>query len=259
MAVSEQEVANILAKIQDRRDWRPTPKVEASKVEESKNFFARCWSKMTSFCCETVEKTKTKADELVNGPKDQRLPFHPTRQNCSTFVQALCHVADIEMNADVTVFRLIGESFPPIIRKIGICIYQWSCAAAEAIAPLLRKIIPEGIRNWLCEKILLVWHAFIKLLHFLFVALPGKLLMLTAGDSLMDLDQDALLEERKGAPWYIPAIVWRYVHYNIIHPIGVRDFQLAHKEKAVEKGYEWSTYIYKEAVTIKETIVPPPD
>ena len=83
--------------------------------------------------------------------------------------------------------------------------------------------------------------------------------MLTAGDSLMDLDQDALLEERKGAPWYIPAIVWRYVHYNIIHPIGVRDFQLAHKEKAVEKGYEGSTYIYKEAVTIKETIVPPPD
>ena len=162
------------------------------------------------------------------------------------------------MNADVTVFRLIGESFPPIIRKMGACIYHWGCAAAEVIAPLLRKIIPEGIRNWLCEKILLVWHAFVELLHTVFIAGPGKVILISVGDSVMDLDEEALLEEYK-APWYMPAIVSRYVHYDIVHPIGIRDYQLSHKEKATKEGHKGATYIYRRPTTIKETIVPPAD
>ena len=191
----------------------------------------------------------------IHNWKNLKKPFHPTRQNCSAFVEAVCHEAGIAMDVEVTAFRLIGESFPPIIRKLGGVLYEWGCCAAGVVTPFVQKVIPETIRNWLCEKILLVWEMFCGLVHHLFM-IPVRPVTMLAGDTLMGLDEAALMEERTKAPWFIPSKIYRYTHYMVKHPVGMRKFQLSHKYDA-EKSPMGTTYISHKPTTIKETIVPP--
>ncbi len=58
MAVSEKEVRAVVAKMHDRKNWRPVSKEKLEVVEEPQGLVAKTFSKISNFCCETSVQDK---------------------------------------------------------------------------------------------------------------------------------------------------------------------------------------------------------